>query len=137
MNTVQIDPAALAAEAAAAVADLPPDLGAEAPPGEGEATQGAAEWDAFMPGAVSVIAAVVLPQWQLTKDEQRELASSLGQCLAQLFPDGLNGRYACWFRLIACAGGIAVTRYAANGMQLPPFGPKLPKAPDDGKTAAT
>ena len=52
------------------------------------------------------------------------------ECLAQLFPDGVQGKYACWFRLMACTGVIVVNGIAQNGGKLPGIGPK--KAPEPG-----
>jgi len=126
-------PAELEAEATAALAGAPveaPAIGAE--------VAGAApvdhlpEWQMFMGHTVGVVSVVALPQWELTEGEKRELSESLAGCLNQLFPGGLDGKYACWFRLVAAAGGITVVRLAQNGGKLPGFGPRR-KTDDDGE----
>lgn len=70
----------------------------------------------------------VLPQWGISDEYQQEWTAASAECLAQLFPDGINGKYACWFRLLACTGVIVVNGIAQNGGKLPGFGPK--KAPE-------
>ncbi|MGH8209894.1 MAG: hypothetical protein ACREU6_09915, partial [Steroidobacteraceae bacterium] len=70
----------------------------------------------------------VLPQWGITEEYQNEFTAATAECLAQLFPDGVQGKYACWFRLMACTGVIVVNGIAQNGGKLPGIGPK--KAPD-------
>lgn len=108
------DPASLAAEVAAAVP------GAAAPAGELEAIANAS-WATLAPPGVSVICAVVLPAWEITPAEQGEISPALAECLEQLFPGGINGRYACWLRLVLCCGGIAVSRAVQNGGRMPPL----------------
>lgn len=79
---------------------------------------------------VMFVSAAVLPQWGITDEFRKEWTEASAECLAQLFPDGVGGKYACWFRLIACTGIIAVNGIAQNGGKLPGIGPK--KAPDSG-----
>jgi len=119
--------AQLEAEANAAIATAPLDT-VEAPEVTGALVpmeeSHVEEWKVFMGHTVGVVAVVALPQWELTGDEKRELSESLAGCLDQLFPGGLDGKYACWFRLVAAAGGITVVRLAQNGGKLPGFGPR-------------
>lgn len=77
---------------------------------------------------VMFVSAAVLPQWGITDEFRKEWTEASAECLAQLFPDGVGGKYACWFRLIACTGIIAVNGIAQNGGKLPGIGPK--KSPD-------
>jgi len=70
----------------------------------------------------------VLPQWGIKDEYRDEFTAATAQCLAQLFPDGMNGKYACWFRLLGCTGFIVVNGIAQNGGKLPGIGPK--KSPD-------
>lgn len=128
-NKIVIDEAALAAEADAIAATVQADVASDAPAvagvqQEGDQQQGGDSWCVLCAGLVPVVAITVLPQWNLSRDEQNELAQSLGACLDQVLPGGLNGKYACWVRLIACAGGIAITRAIANGGKLPALGPR-------------
>jgi len=70
----------------------------------------------------------VLPQWGIEDQYRDEFTAATAECLAQLFPDGINGKYACWFRLLGCTGFIVVNGIAQNGGKLPGIGPK--KAPE-------
>jgi len=88
-----------------------------------------AEFKIVLDGPLKLAEVIVLPQWGITTEEHTELTGSLSMCLAQLFPDGINGKYACWFRLIACSGLIVVTRAAQNGGKLPGIGPKKAEPP--------
>lgn len=128
-------PATLEAEVSAALADAPPDPLAPPPPGadpgSGPPPDPAAEWRPFMGNAVTLTDKLILPQWDLSEEEKTELTESLAGCMAQLFPDGLNGKYACWFRLIAVATVIPAIRYVQNDGKLPPLGPKRKKKPAD------
>jgi len=93
-------------------------------------------WKPFTDNTVSIVAIVALPQWHLTPDEKGELSASVAGCLGQLFPDGLNGKWACWFRLVACAGGITLSRMALNNGKIPGFGPRrTAPAPAQGQAA--
>jgi hypothetical protein len=71
---------------------------------------------------------VLMAQWNITDEVRIEFHESTAECLAQLFPDGLGGKYACWFRLLGCSGMIVATGIASNGFKIPGFGPK--KDPD-------
>jgi len=121
----------LAAELAAAEAAIPADPTLPPPPGTPEPPPAAAVDSAscsdLTPGLVEIIAATVLPAWNLTEDEKREFSGALGECLDQLFPGGLSGKYACWLRLVACSAVIVVSRASANGGKLPRIGPRLEK----------
>ena len=80
----------------------------------------------------------VLPQWGISDEYRQEWTEASAQCLSQLFPDGINGKYACWFRLLACTGVIVVNGIAQNGGKLPPIGPKKePTEPAPEHGAAT
>ena len=120
----------LEAEANAALAGAPPEALDSPVSSGGDLVLGPVqeshveEWRVFMGHTVGVVSVVALPQWELTDGERRELAESLAGCLDQMFPGGLDGKYACWFRLVAAAGGIAVVRIASNGGKLPGFGPR-------------
>jgi hypothetical protein len=127
-STPELSPEAvnLQLEADAAIAGAEPaaltDIGLPPPaPIDAEA-----EFKIVLDGPLKLAEVIVLPQWGITTEEHTELTASLSMCLAQLFPDGINGKYACWFRLIACSGLIVVTRAAQNGGKLPGIGPKKP-----------
>jgi hypothetical protein len=80
------------------------------------------QWAALTPPVVEVICATVLPAWQIRKDdEQRPIAEALAECLDQVFPGGIEGKYACWVRLVFACGAITVSRVAQNGGRLPPL----------------
>jgi len=66
----------------------------------------------------------VLPQWGITDEFRQEWTAATAECLAQLFPDGMGGKYACWFRLLACSSVIVATGIAKNDGKLPGLGPK-------------
>jgi len=78
---------------------------------------------------VMFVSTAVLPQYGITDEFRTEWTAASAECLAQLFPDGLDGKYACWFRLFACSGMIVVNGIAQNGGKLPGIGPKK-KDPD-------
>jgi hypothetical protein len=120
------------AEIAAALSDAPPDPLANPAPGPEAPPQPPPEeqWRPFMGHAVTLTDRLILPQWDLSDEEKTELRESLCGCLAQLFPDGPNGKYACWFRLAAVALIIPTTRYVDGGGRLPPLGPRRKKADD-------
>ena len=127
----------LEAEANAALAGAPPEALDSPVSTGGDLVLGPVqeshveEWRVFMGHTVGVVSVVALPQWELTDGERRELADSLAGCLDQMFPGGLDGKYACWFRLVAAAGGITVVRLASNGGKLPGFGPRRSKSDTD------
>lgn len=79
------------------------------------------EWAVLTPPVVEVVAAVVFPRWNIGPDKQRPLSESLAECMDQLFPGGVEGKYACWVRLIAVCGTITVGAAAENGGRLPPL----------------
>lgn len=132
MNTVEIDEAALLAEADAAVeavgtVETVPGVAMEPVP---------SSWGPFLAGMVPMLRAVVLPQWKFAPGQIEELEASLTVCLDQAFPGGLDGKYACWVRLGMCGTGIVITNIAMNGGKLPPLGP--PRAePDEEETTGT
>lgn len=132
--------ARLVAEANAALAAAPIDavtVDGTAPGGElVDPDQSAKEWALVTKGVVTGTALVILPQWNLTDEEQGELADSLAHCCAQLFPGGINGKYACWVRLIAATTAIAGSRFIANGGKFPPIGPRVEKPAPSAEHAA-
>jgi len=115
-------PDQLIAEAEAAAAGAPQQVDPSQPAGELNPN---GQWSALTPPLVKVTCAVVLPAWQIRDDEQTEVSEALGQCLEQLFPGGIEGKYACWVRLVFCCGAITVSRVQQHG-RLPPL--FLPKA---------
>lgn len=129
LNTVTIDEQQLAAEAAAALATAPadPTVPAEAPASDAPAgeLQPAESWAPFLRTAISpMLFGIVLPQWQVSQEEQDEWTEALGQCCDQLFPGGPTGPYACWFRLLFGSMAIVGVRAVQHGGKLPPLGPK-------------
>lgn len=124
MNNVEINEAALTAEADAAMTaaaelePVPPSPDAQA----ADAVSGDS-WAPLVAGVMPMLCIGVFPQWGITDAERTEFGEALGQCLDQIFPGGLNGKYACWVRLIAAGGGIVAVRYLQAGT-LPPIGPK-------------
>jgi len=81
-------------------------------------------WTPAIKSVMPMIRIGVLPQWDITDDESEGFAQSLGECLDQAFPGGMNGKYACWARLLIIVTAVPATRYMQHG-KLPPFGPKL------------
>ncbi len=120
--------AALEAELAAAMAGAPSD-GAPLAPEAPAPVDPVANWRAFVTPTTAMIATGILPQWEISQAEQQGFSDALSECLAQLFPDGLDGKYACWFRLVAVTGGVVAVRAMQNGGKLPGIGPKRAKAP--------
>jgi hypothetical protein len=119
------DNAPLQAELAAALADAP----ASAPPLDALGApplDPVAGWREFVAPTTAIVVAGILPQWDISAAEQEGFTAALSECLAQLFPDGINGRYACWFRLLAVTGGAVAVRAMSNGGKLPPIGPRRP-----------
>lgn len=134
MNDPIIDHERLAAEADAVIAGM--EAPAEAAPGAGQAAAPVSEsWIPFTENLMPMVVLLGVPQWDLSKAEQRELCQSLGQCLDQLLPGGADGKYACWVRLVAAIGGITAARVIQHG-KLPPFGPKLADAAEKTATPA-
>ena len=119
----------LEAEANAAIAAAPAELAPGEPGAELGPTpeQSAEEWRVVTKGVVTGTALVILPQWNLSAEEQGELSESLALCMAQIFPGGINGKYSCWIRLIAASTAIVGGRFIAGGGKLPPIGPRIEK----------
>jgi hypothetical protein len=119
------DPSRLIAEAEAASATAPVDaLDPSATPAQELNPNG--QWSTLTPPLVEVVCGVVLPAWEIRKeDEQGPISEALAECLEQLFPGGIEGQYACWVRLVFACGAITVSRVAQHG-RLPPL--FLPKA---------
>jgi hypothetical protein len=113
------DPEQLAAQVAGAL----PEGAAGQPLSAADAAQAAASasWGQLTPPTVQVLACVVFPAWQIRPEEQTEISGALAECLEQVFPGGLGGRYACWIRLLVACGAITVSRVAMNGGKLPPL----------------
>jgi hypothetical protein len=92
-------------------------------------------WAVLMPPTVEVICGVVLPAWEIRKDDEQEpLAAAMAECMEQIFPGGIDGKYGCWVRLITVCGAITVSRVATNGGKLPPL--FLPKGATTRPTPA-
>ena len=130
----------LEAEVAAAAAGIP---GLDPATGQAQLDPALAnpngQWAALTPPTVEVLCAVVLPAWQIQPTEQRPVAEALAECLEQVFPGGIEGKYACWVRLIVACGAITVSRVATNNGKLPPLFvakalPKPAPAPRDPQT---
>jgi len=118
----------LTLEANAAIAAAEPEALTETglpPPAPIDA---AAEFRAALKPVMLLNQHVLMAQWNINDELRDELTEATAECMAQLFPDGLGGKYACWFRLIGCSGIIVATGIASNGGKLPGFGPK--KDPD-------
>jgi hypothetical protein len=96
---------------------------------------GAGEWSALAPHLVTVACGVVLPRWAIPTSDQTEVGESLGLCLEQLFPGGIEGKYACWVRLVFACGAITVSTAQRHGGKLPPLwavsAPAKPAPPVD------
>lgn len=96
----------------------------------GEQPQQVESWDKFIQTSIRpILFGMVLPQWEVSADEQHEWSDALGQCCDQIFPGGPDGKYACWVRLILGSVVIAGTRIAMNGGKLPPLGPRKKEQP--------
>jgi hypothetical protein len=126
------DPSRLIAEAEGATVGIPGDPLAE----QAAALDPNGQWSALTPPLVKITAGVVLPAWQITNVEQGEISEALGQCLEQLFPGGVNGKYACWVRLVFCCGAITVSRVQQHGRLPPLFLPTVPPAKPTPPAAA-
>lgn len=115
-------PERLIAEVQAAAASAPiADPITGQPQIDQAATDPAGEWSALTPHIVTVACGVVLPRWEIPPTEQTEVAESMGQCLEQLFPGGIEGRYACWVRLVMACGAITISTAHRHGGKLPPL----------------
>lgn len=113
------DPEHLAAQVASAMPGG--EGGAPLSPAQAAEAAGSASWGQLTPPTVQVLACVVFPAWQIRPEEQVEVSGALAECLEQVFPGGLGGRYACWIRLLVACGAITVSRVAMNGGKLPPL----------------
>lgn len=129
-NEVTIDEAALAAEAEAVLADAPVDAA-----GQMQQEQLPESWAPLIDAMTPMVRIAIFPQWEITDAEAKEFSASLGECMDQLFPGGLAGPYACWCRLIFCAGGIVAGRVIKHG-QLPPLGPRRVEQPKQNNADA-
>lgn len=107
----------LVAEAESAVAGVP---GGDPLAAAAQQLDPNGQWGALTPPLVKITCGVVLPAWQINNVEQGEISEALGQCLEQMFPGGVNGKYACWVRLVFCCGAITVSRVQQHG-RLPPL----------------
>ncbi|HZT04337.1 MAG TPA: hypothetical protein VFA39_18970 [Steroidobacteraceae bacterium] len=86
------------------------------------------DWPRYTKMASNLLCGLMLPQWEITSEEKTELSESLAMILYTHFPDGVNGRYAGYFRLIAASSVIVAARITANNGKLPPLGPPRPAA---------
>lgn len=134
-NEVEIDPAALAAEADAAVGDAPVLADQASPMVEGGPP--VESWGPLVRSLTPTLRIVVFPQWEITDEEAGEVEASLSECLDMAFPGGMSGRYACWARLLLASAGIVAGRAIQNGGKLPPLGPKRVLRRTDEKEAGT
>jgi len=119
----------LTLEANAAIAGAEPEALTETglpPPAPIDA---GAEFRAALKMPLMLVQHAVMPQWGITDEVRTELTEASAECMAQLFPDGMGGKYACWFRLVACCGIIVVGGIANNGGKMPGFGPKADPDP--------
>lgn len=126
-NPIDLDPDELAREADRV--DLPPENDAGPAPRfelKGEAPA-VSTWAAYTPGVSEVVSILVCPGWHLTDQEKESLADALTPVLEDLFPGGLGDpRWAPYFRLVAVAGGIVLSRYDPEAGRFPPL-----QEPDD------
>lgn len=114
----------LTLEANAAIAGAEPEALTETGLPPPEPVDAAAEFRAALKMPLMLVQHAVMPQWGITDEVRVEMTEASAECMAQLFPDGMGGKYACWFRLLACSGIIVVNGIAGNGGKLPGFGPK-------------
>lgn len=130
-NELEVDHAALAADAAAV--PLPENLDAPGAAAEaGGDAPGAdmappASWAPLTPGLVSAVDLFVCPNWDLQDAEKLELAAALAAVLDQVFPGGLGDeRWAPYLRLLIIAGGIVAARYDPDAGRISPLRKKKP-----------
>lgn len=97
-------------------------------PAPAAAVDQAANWRPTVKPVVRLTTVFVFPQWHIQPEEQHEFTEALSECLEQIAPGGLAGKYACWVRLTLCTGMICVVRAAQNGGKLPPLGQPKPKS---------
>jgi hypothetical protein len=117
----------LLAEADAAIATAEPEALTETGLPPPDPIDAAKEFREVLHLPVLFVSTAVLPQWNITEEFRKEWTEASAECLAQLFPDGFGGKYACWFRLITCTGIIVGHGIAHNGGKLPGIGPKREK----------
>lgn len=117
------DPALLS-EANAAIETAEPEALTETGAPPPDPVDAAKQFRDVLHMPVMFVQAAVLPQWGITDEFRKEWTEATAECLAQLFPDGVGGKYACWFRLIGCTAIIAANGIAQNGGKLPGIGPK-------------
>ena len=115
----------LIAEAEAAAAGTPSIDPTTGQPQTDQPANISGQWAMLTPPTVELVCGVVLPAWQLGPVEQRGIAEPLAECLEQVFPGGIEGKHACWVRLITACGAITVSRIQANGGKLPRIGPNF------------
>lgn len=146
-NVLEIDPATLAAEAAAV--DLPPETPTPGTPGEqpgpgaeleaGELTLDQAEALAASYEAAAVVlysqaARIIAPNWNITPAETRELGHATAVALALWFPDQqLPPKYAALLALAGTAYALAESRRDPETGRLPPM--KVARAATAGHQA--
>lgn len=142
VNPVELDTAALDAEADRLLHDSPPELTGEAPAPAGQAgelvsSNGLGSWNEVTPGLVAAADVLILPQWQLRDDEKKNLAGALGDVLDQIFPGGMSdARWAPYVRLVAVSIAIVAVRRDPKTGSLPPLGPmKRAEKPDAADAA--
>lgn len=138
MNPVELDQAALDAEADRLFAESPIEpataTGAGDPVPELGHT-GLGSWNEVTPGLVAAADVLLLPQWNLRDDEKAQLAGALGGVLDQLFPGGMSDpRWAPYMRLAAVTVAIVVTHRDPTTGKLPALGPKRPEKATDAAT---
>lgn len=92
-------------------------------------------WLLYTKMAANLLDGLLLPQWQITPEEKIELRESLAMILYLHFPDGVNGRYAGYFRLLACSSVMVASRLVANNGKLPPLGPPRAQPADERREA--
>jgi hypothetical protein len=137
-NTVDVDAAALTAEAdsIAAAASPAPEFNADKPAqsesgavtSNGAAAPGNASWLPVCPGVVQVFDTFICPNWELTTDEKNALAESLAPVLDDLFPGGLGSeRWAPYARFALICAGVVVMRVDRETGKLPPLRIAPPK----------
>jgi hypothetical protein len=131
-NTVEVDPAALMAEAERAIAGALPADDAAPAPGEMPADAGAVpaieSWRPTIAGLTPMVRMTVFAQWNIQPAAEGEFINALADSLDMLFPGGPGGKWAPLVRLLGAAGVIVFMNYSANGGKLPPLGLKKPDA---------
>lgn len=151
---VDVDPETLAAEAAAVdVLELPaaePAPGEPAAAGEGaeltldQAEALAASYEAAAFVLFDQAASIAAPNWNVTREEKRQLAHSTAVALAHWFPNQqLPPKYAALLTLAGTAYGIAEARRDPDTGRIRPLrAPRqasapLAASPSPGGTGAT